>query len=35
VAVAGSVKQAQDPAYRALRAENQRLERELAILKKP
>ena len=35
VAQAGSVEQAQDPAYRALRAENQRVERELAILKKP
>lgn len=34
VAEAGSVEHAQDPAYRALRAENQRLERELAILKK-
>ncbi len=34
VAEAGSVAQAQDPVYRALRAENQRLERELAILKK-
>ncbi len=33
-AEAGSVEQAHDPAYRALRAENQRLERELAILKK-
>ena len=34
VAEAGSVEQAQNPAYRTLRAENQRLERELAILKK-
>ena len=34
VAEAGSLEQAQDPAYRALRTENQRLERGLAILKK-
>jgi len=34
VAEAGSVEQAQDPAHRALRAKNQRLERELVILKK-
>lgn len=33
-AAAGSAAQAQDPAWRALRAENQRLEREVAVLKK-
>lgn len=33
-AEAGSAAQAQDPQWRALRAENQRLQRELAVLKK-
>jgi transposase len=31
---AGSVEPARDPEWRALRAENQRLQRELAVLKK-
>ncbi|TGE23859.1 hypothetical protein E5K00_01190 [Hymenobacter aquaticus] len=33
-AEAGSTAQAQDPEWRALRAQNQRLEREVAVLKK-